>query len=48
MLHKAVAGWFVGAHTMEKAQQAALVFPTNGGHKETGKDETESHTKNGK
>ena len=25
---KLVAGWFVGAHTMEKAQQAALVFPT--------------------
>ena len=23
---KLVAGWFVGAHTMEKAQQAALVF----------------------
>ena len=35
---KLVAGWFVGAHTMEKAQQAALVFPTKGGHKETGKD----------
>ena len=31
---KLVAGWFVGAHTMEKPQQAALVFPTNGGHKE--------------
>ena len=31
---KLVAG-FVGAHTMEKAQQAALVFPTKGGHKET-------------
>ena len=31
---KLVAGWFVGAHTMEKAQQAALVFPTKGGHKE--------------
>ena len=42
---KLVAGWFVGAHTMEKAQQAALVFPTKGGHKETGKDETLSHTK---
>ena len=25
---KLVAGWFVGAHTMAKAQQAALVFPT--------------------
>ena len=23
---KLVAGWFVGAHTVEKAQQAALVF----------------------
>ena len=32
---KLVAGWFVGAHTMEKAQQAALIFPTKGGHKET-------------
>ena len=31
---KLVAGWFVGAHTMEKAQQAARVFPTKGGHKE--------------
>ena len=31
---KLVAGWFVGAHTMEKAQQAALVLPTKGGHKE--------------
>ena len=31
---KLVAEWFVGAHTMEKAQQAALVFPTKGGHKE--------------
>ena len=30
---KLVAGWLVGAHTMEKAQQAALVFPTKGGHK---------------
>ena len=30
-----VAGWFVGAHTMEKAQQTALVSPTKGGHKET-------------
>ena len=37
---KLVAGWFVGAHTMEKAQQAALVFPTKGCHRETGKDET--------
>ena len=35
---KLVAWWFVGAHTMEKAQQAALVFPTKGGHKEIGKD----------
>ena len=32
---KLVAGWLVGSHTMEKAQQAALVFPTKGGHKET-------------
>ena len=32
---KLVAGWFVGAHTMEKAQQASIVFPTNGGHEET-------------
>ena len=31
---KLVGGWLVGAHTMEKAQQAALVFPTKGGHKE--------------
>ena len=31
---KLVAGWFVGAHTMEKGQQAALVLPTKGGHKE--------------
>ena len=31
---KLVAGWFVGVHTMEKAQQAAPVFPTKGGHKE--------------
>ena len=37
---KLVAGWFVGGHTMEKAQKAALVFPTKGGHKETRKDET--------
>ena len=37
---KLVAVWFVGAHTMEKAQEAVLVFPTKGGHKETGKDET--------
>ena len=32
---KLVAGWFVGAHTMEKAHQAAFVFLTKGGHKET-------------
>ena len=31
---KLVAGWFVGARTIEKAQQAALVFPTKGGQKE--------------
>ena len=30
---KLVAGWFVGAHTMEKAQQAALVFPKKNVHK---------------
>ena len=31
---KLIAGWFVGAHITEKAQQAARVFPTKGGHKE--------------
>ena len=31
---KLVAGWLVGAHTMEKAQQAARVFPTKCGHRE--------------
>ena len=35
---KLVARCFVGAHTMENAQQAALIFPTKGSHKETGKD----------
>ena len=34
---KLVAGWFVGAHTMEKTQQAALVFPTKVVTKKLGK-----------